>query len=294
MQQAVAGPSTSDTELRDWKSDWRDEVRECIHHGRAPVLHHLRQSCSYQPLCLLLASNAALSRPIPLTCVCCSMQLPAAAVQEGVQARAESSSHTAGFSDWHKVRTRRLCCSGALPDSNGSMHAIQCRHSHIAQCCNVALKACMSSQHWMPCRVPAWRSAYTSQHSTCTDFSCNASAGCGSLMQASPQTPARGAVSESASSEVRAPRAQPPCQQALAPSELHTPTKCCASGQEAAILSCRACSLVPRTHVRQAMSCCSNARALAVRSACRSRRGPAVPPLPQEGFLAMACTAAAS
>eukprot|EP00891_Asterochloris_glomerata_P005321 jgi/Astpho2/5321/fgenesh1_pg.00075_%23_14_t len=63
MQQAVAGPSTSGTELRDWKSDWRDE--------------------------------------------------------EGVQARAESSSHTAGFSDWHKA-SPQTPARGAVSESASS------------------------------------------------------------------------------------------------------------------------------------------------------------------------------
>lgn len=63
MQQAVAGPSTSGTELRDWKGDWRDE--------------------------------------------------------EGVQARAESSSHTAGFSDWHKA-SPQTPARGAVSESASS------------------------------------------------------------------------------------------------------------------------------------------------------------------------------
>ena len=50
-----------------------------------------------QQCCIVLAPSSDMR--VQLT------QLPGAAVQDVVQAKAEPSSHTAGFSDWHKVCT---------------------------------------------------------------------------------------------------------------------------------------------------------------------------------------------
>ena len=122
----------------------------------APVVHQMLQSCSYQPLCLLRASSAALPCPCPLTCASCSCNCLALRYRRvsgpklSLQATTQATAIGTRYAPENSRCSVLPCCSLAEACTQSVS-----QHSQNASWCNVALKARVPSTgmtwHAVPC-----------------------------------------------------------------------------------------------------------------------------------------------